>query len=133
MNCFLALCTMIFLHIFADYSLQGILASMKQKDWWYQQDGMSRKYRNDYKAALIAHAFEWSFVVMLPILRYLLDDWYGGQIFFYMLLLFVNTYSHAYIDNLKANHKSINLIADQALHLGQIFVTWVMWLVIGGF
>lgn len=32
-NCFLLL-LMIFLHIVDDYYLQGILASMKQKEWW---------------------------------------------------------------------------------------------------
>lgn len=34
-NCFLLL-LMIFLHIVDDYYLQGILASMKQKEWWHK-------------------------------------------------------------------------------------------------
>ena len=124
---------MIFLHIFVDFHLQGILASMKQKDWWYQQDGMSRKYRNDYKAALIAHAFEWSFCIMLPMFFRLCIEHTGGEIFFYIVLLVVNTYFHAYVDNATANKKQINLIIDQTLHLGQIAVTWLWWLAAGGF
>ena len=34
MNKMFCLLLMIFLHIIDDYKLQGILASMKQKNWW---------------------------------------------------------------------------------------------------
>ena len=30
--------SMIFMHILDDYCLQGILASMKQKEWWRKQE-----------------------------------------------------------------------------------------------
>ena len=133
MNGFLMLMAMIFWHVFADYSLQGILASMKQKDWWFSQENMQRKYRNDYKAVLIAHAFEWAFVVMLPIFCKLCGDHTGWEVLFYLILLSINTYLHAYIDDLKANKKTINLIQDQVFHMGQIFVTWGLWMIIGGF
>ena len=63
---------MIFCHCFADYFLQGILASMKQKRWWAKQapnisEFEKSKYTNDYKAALIAHSIEWTFVVQIPL------------------------------------------------------------------
>lgn len=48
---------MLFLHIFDDYYLQGILASMKQKDWWRKQEGYNEKYKDDYIPALFCHAF----------------------------------------------------------------------------
>ena len=35
---------MIFAHIVDDFYLQGILAKMKQKDWWEKQDGYRRLY-----------------------------------------------------------------------------------------
>ena len=60
---------MLFLHILADYNLQGILASMKQKEWWintYNVNINKTKYRYDYKAALLVHSFIWSFIVCLP-------------------------------------------------------------------
>lgn len=42
-NCFLLL-LMIFLHIVDDYYLQGILASMKQKEWWHKTAPENRIY-----------------------------------------------------------------------------------------
>ena len=64
-NCFLLL-LMIFLHIVDDYYLQGILASMKQKEWWHKA-APEKMYRYDYIVALIMHGFSWAFMIMLPI------------------------------------------------------------------
>ena len=57
---------MIFCHIVDDYKLQGILASMKQKDWWVEQIGFTKLYKYDYIVALLVHSFSWSFMILLP-------------------------------------------------------------------
>ena len=57
---------MIFLHVVDDYYLQGILAQLKQKSWW-EKNAPDPLYKNDYKVALVTHAFSWTFMIMLPI------------------------------------------------------------------
>ena len=68
MNNILLLFTMIFAHIIDDYCLQGILASMKQKAWWKNQEQYNDKYKYDYIIALAMHSFSWAFMIMCPIL-----------------------------------------------------------------
>lgn len=117
------LLAMIFCHIVDDYYLQGILASMKQKSWWWQKyESYSKKYRYDYVMALIEHAFSWTFMVMLPI--FIVSKF---QIGVFMCLVFLaNWIIHAVVDDLKANKKKINLIQDQVIHLVQICVTFIL-------
>ena len=112
---------MIFAHIFDDYYKQGILASMKQKAWW-KENAPDAMYRFDYIAALIAHSFSWSFMIMLPVALV-----YHSSIgpLAYGIALLANMVIHAIVDDLKANRKKINLIVDQSAHLVQIFVTWL--------
>ena len=137
MRALFILIIMLFLHVFADYHLQGVLATLKQKSSWPQkpQDNI---FRFDYKPALIEHAFEWSFVVMLPCL---ISIWHActdlswpniriGAI--YLSLLLLNVILHEACDDLKANDKSINLTADQIFHVVQIFVTWFLWTIMIG-
>ena len=38
----------------------------------------------------------------------------------------VNTLIHYVVDNEKANKGHLNLMADQFIHLSQIFVSWVI-------
>ena len=116
---------MIFAHIVDDFYLQGILAKMKQKDWWEKQDGYRSFYKNDYIAALLAHGFSWSFMIMLPFIIFGFMHW---SILFSICF---NAPLHAYIDHYKANRKEINLIVDQVCHLNQILVTWfmILWVV----
>lgn len=123
---------MIVLHIFADFHLQGILADMKQKSWWEEQeykiikkkkdygDGIEWIYYMDYIPALWLHAFEWSFIICIPLLWFIGFDW---SIF---VALIINTMLHAYIDHLKCNTLQINLIQDQLLHFAQIILTLTM-------
>jgi hypothetical protein len=131
MNYIFILFAMIFLHIVDDYYLQGILAKMKQKQWW-EDNAPDDLYKYDYIPALIAHGFSWSFVTMLPLVIYELfifsipSFWYV-----YTVMLLVNTFLHSYVDTFKANFKVLNLIADQLCHLTQIIVTWVCFMVIG--
>lgn len=113
------LLTMIFMHIIDDYYLQGVLASLKQKKWWEENDN-DEMYKNDYLMALFMHSFSWAFMIMLPYHIYILI--FGGT--FYPLLFLFNLLIHMYIDNAKANRKTINLIQDQTIHLAQIIITW---------
>ena len=111
---------MIFLHIVDDWVLQGKLGSMKQKSWWLNHPEYTDLYKYDYLAALITHAFSWTFMIMLPI-AYILN-W---QISIGFIIAFIfNMSIHAVVDDLKANRKKINLVVDQAIHIVQIVVTF---------
>ena len=44
---YIILITMIFCHIVDDYYSQGILASMKQKEWWIK-NAPDKQYKYDY-------------------------------------------------------------------------------------
>ena len=111
---------MLFNHVLDDYFLQGCFANLKQKDWWkdnYPDD----KYKHDYIMALFMHSLSWSFMIMLPIaVSYSFDV---DSFFFFMF--FINTLCHMFVDDTKANDKSINLIQDQIAHLWQIVWTWL--------
>lgn len=115
------LCAMLFAHIVDDYYLQGILASMKQKEWWQKQSSYKDLYKNDYKIALILHSFSWSFVVMLPLIIF------GKLVPLAFPFLVSNTIIHAFVDNEKANKKSLSLVQDQLAHFIQIFTTWLIY------
>ena len=112
---------MIFCHIVDDYYLQGILASMKQRQWW-KENAPNKMYERDYIVALIAHAFSWSFMISIPLLFICKN---------YLVICFLiifNTVLHAYVDNEKANKHTINLVKDQVCHVVQILGSW--WLCI---
>ena len=89
---------MIFMHVFADFCLQGILANLKQRSWW-EQNCPDEMYKDDYMIALVLHSFSWSFCIQLPILIY---TW-GNINWVYAVMLLVNTFIHELVDNLKAN------------------------------
>ena len=115
----LFLIAMIFCHIVDDYYKQGILASMKQKEWW-QINAPDTMYRYDYLMALFMHSFSWTCSIMMVPTIYILI--LGGE--WYPLLFAGNLLLHMFIDDLKANRKKINLITDQCVHLMQIIWTW---------
>ena len=115
---------MMFFHIVDDYYLQGILASMKQKQWWKKQSNYSDKYENDYIVALFMHSFSWAFMIMLPIaikLKFELDAFFG-------IMLLINTAIHCIVDDAKANKMKINLIVDQGIHISQIYITYILFI-----
>ena len=119
------------MHIIDDYVLQTVLSKLKQRDWWLDQPGMSWFYRNDYKAALLCHAFEWTGSIMiLPIIyTYSYRDQLNyntvGAILVFLFVL--NTIAHYRIDDMKANLKIINLVQDQIAHFIQILFTFSIW------
>ena len=111
---------MIFLHIIDDYCLQGILASMKQRDWW-KENAPAKMYEHDYIIALFTHSFSWTFMVMFPIaccLGFAIDAKF-------VVFFFGNLLIHGLTDHLKANVKVINLCVDQTIHMIQILTTWI--------
>lgn len=124
------LLSMFFLHIVDDFYLQGIFKDLKQKRWW-EEHAPQKIYENDYLVALLEHSFSWSFVIHIPIILFMvskgsiLDSWIP-------LTIFGNMTIHAIIDDLKANKLKINLITDQLLHLIQIILIFILYIIILG-
>ena len=117
----IVLISMIFCHIVDDYYLQGVLAKMKQRQWW-KDNCPDERYKCDFMAALFAHAFSWAFMIQLPLVGYyIIVRHMIPQAVPVMFVL--NVLVHALVDNEKANRKSINLIVDQIVHMIQIIVT----------
>ena len=122
---FLVLLSMIFCHIVDDYYLQGWLASAKQRMWW-KNNAPDKMYEDDYIMALFMHSFSWTFMIMLvPTLLNI-----NNLSILYVLVFGVNLLIHAVVDNAKANLKMLNLIQDQLVHLFQIYVTWLIFVVL---
>lgn len=112
------------LHLFADFTLQGCLASMKQKEWWeklFKNEEEHQKYRNDYKCALYCHSIYWTLVTFAPILFFSEISTETISIIF-----FTNMIVHYMIDDLKANLYRINLCTDQMMHVVQIAITVIL-------
>ena len=112
---------MIFCHIVDDYYLQGWLASAKQKKYW-KENAPDRLYKFDYIWALLMHSFSWAFMIMLP-MAYVMNF---SIPFMFVIVFISNVLIHAFVDDLKANQKKINLIQDQTIHLMQIFFTFMI-------
>ena len=112
---------MIFLHIVDDYYLQGWLASAKQKKYW-QENAPEKLYEYDYLCALLMHSFSWAFMIMLPIAFNANFEIGIG----YIVAFLVNLVIHAFVDDLKANKRKINLWVDQTIHIMQICVTFLI-------
>lgn len=121
---FIILLIMLFLHIVDDYYLQGVLAKMKQKQFW-QENAPDKLYRYDWIIALIEHAFSWTFMIMLPI-TYLTITKGTDYITVYKLVFVFNVVIHTIVDDLKCNKKKINLIIDQVIHVIQVIITWIV-------
>lgn len=128
MKMILILLAMIFCHIVDDYYLQGWLASAKQKSW-REKNAHEKLYRNDYIMALFMHSFSWYFMIMIPIIVYLLISGIGLQEWI-VIPYFLNMAIHCIVDDLKANKRKINLIQDQCIHLIQILATWAAFMIL---
>ena len=118
---------MLLAHIIDDYYLQGWLASAKTKKWW-KKNAPNKLYSKDYIMALFCHSLSWSIMVFLPILIYSLYNQIDLNWFY--LVLPINLIIHAVIDDLKANKFKINLIIDQCIHFMQIFITWLIFVLL---
>lgn len=123
---------MIWCHIIDDYILQTTpLVNMKQKDWWTKITDKDM-YKNDYKAALLCHAFSWSCSIsVIPLVYTIINrdsiPHLEGILFLLVLMFLANLITHYNVDDLKANKKLINLVVDQSIHLGQVLFTFIMW------
>ena len=126
------LLSMVFMHILADFCLQGWLADAKQKSWW-EKNAPEKMYKYDYICALLMHSCFWTFMMMLPaavVMVTMVNDELlaiGVRLVLsekFFVWFVCNTVWHALIDDFKANQKAINLIADQGLHILQILFTW---------
>lgn len=129
----LLLIIMIYCHLIDDYVLQGILAKLKQRNYWVGATGPKyEKYKYDYIVALICHALEWSITISIPILVlfYCNPKIILGIII--IVAIIVNTIIHSIVDHLKANEFMINLVIDQSIHLLQIVVYWLAIIFLGG-
>ena len=111
--------SMFFCHIVDDYYLQGILAQMKQRGWW-EEHAPASLYQNDYKMALVEHAFSWAFMMTLPLLAAGLLTSNVSLLRLALCSYIINTPVHAFIDDMKANQQKINLMIDQSAHCAQI-------------
>lgn len=125
----LILFLMFALHIFADFNLQGIMATLKQRETWKKYPD---KYKNDYKPALLAHSIEWSFIVMIPMWYQTYTGLFKNEVteitklVLYIILFIMNIRVHYIVDDEKANNKTINLAVDQIIHAIQIAITWAI-------
>ncbi len=117
MNFTLIIC-MLFCHIVDDYYLQGRLASAKQKSWW-EKNAPDKLYEHDWIMALVMHSMSWSFMIMLPIL---ISFSFNPPVWFFIIWS-INAVVHFVVDNFKANKRKINLITDQLIHIFQIVIT----------
>ena len=125
---------MLYMHVIDDYVLQNSLARLKQHDWWLQQSNFSKMYANDYKAALLAHAFEWSgSILCIPIIYTLIKHQelnYNVVGLTLIFLFLLNTFIHYKIDDAKANMKIINLVQDQIFHVVQVVFSFCIWVLV---
>ena len=70
------------------------------------------------------HGLSWSFMIMLPIAVAIN---FNVDINFFLMFI-INAVFHAAIDDLKANKYRINLLTDQFTHIGQILVTFILYI-----
>lgn len=112
------------LHIIDDFCLQShSLCNLKQKEFW-EKNYPDEMYETDYITALIMHGFSWSIMIHLPIFAFSSKpDYLIG------FSILINAIIHSLVDNLKANKKKINLNTDQAIHLFQLIVIYVLFIV----
>lgn len=114
---------MMFCHIVDDFYLQGILAKMKQKSWWQEQTN-NKLYEKDWIPALIIHGISWSFMIMLPCNIYFMFH-NPDKIYPFIITFVWNVLIHCIIDHKKCNKFEINLVTDQTMHLFQIVITFI--------
>jgi hypothetical protein len=128
MNKVLLFFIMVWLHIVDDYYLQSILAQMKQKKWWINNEEYKPLYKYDYIVALIAHGFSWSFTVHIPfIVLYFMNSNINQYTLIFSII--IHTFIHTYVDNMKANKRCINLIVDQLIHMIQLIIILIIMMI----
>lgn len=125
----LILFLMLFCHIVDDYYLQGWLASAKQKSWW-EKNAPDKLYKNDYLMALVEHAFSWTFMIHFPLIMIMVITSKCIALPLFLVMFVINWVTHIITDNAKANLLKINLVSDQIIHVLQIILTWIVYMVV---
>lgn len=113
---------MVLLHVIEDFHMQGIMAQMKQREFWREYPEM---YADDWIPVILLHGFEWAMIVSVPCL---LASWFDVSAWFIVTMVAMGLV-HAYVDHLKANRLRITLVQDQAMHIVQIAVILVVYMV----
>lgn len=97
-------------------------------------DWKMSKYGGDYIPVLFLHGFEWAMFIHIPIMvSYILyTNVFLSDMFLTLLCasIILNMLIHVVVDHEKANRMSINLIADQLIHLIQIMATFILFWVV---
>lgn len=85
-------------------------------------------YKYDYIMALAEHAFSWTCSIHIPVLvyAYVFQDF--KSLYVYIIVFLVNWAIHAITDHYKANLHKINLIQDQSIHIVQIIISWLIYI-----
>ena len=107
---FYILLIMLFIHVIDDFHLQGILANMKQINWWKKEiyKGQRDKfnmYRNDWIPCIIWHAFQWSCMIIIPCIVNNFNI--TNKLYFYMVIF-------------------INMIAMRQIQIFSIIRVWLI-------
>lgn len=118
------------LHVIADFNLQGILADLKQKEWW-KNNYPDKKYDCDWMEALIIHSLFWSIFTFIPTYIILIAGQMNGMFdnincdaaSLIITSVVINGFIHGIVDHLKANVRVISLKTDQTIHIWQIILT----------
>ena len=120
------------LHIFSDFTLQGLFGNLKSKWWWMDECNnykgiasgkvMYAKYKYDHIPGLLLHSLYWSMITFLPL-------WWPDTTSDWARLLIVglNMAVHYGVDDWKVNRFRLNLCQDQAIHAVQIILTYGIW------
>lgn len=124
---------MFYMHVIDDYILQGVLAKMKQEQWWRSKLGVNfKKYRYDYIVALFWHSLSWSISISIPAIMYCFYRSNFTPSAVIIIAILANTIIHMIVDHMKANMLMINLLADQIIHMLQVIIYWILLITVGG-
>lgn len=80
--------------------------------------------------ALSEHAFSWTFMIHLPLVVAMVITSKYISITLFLTLFAVNWVVHIITDDTKANKLKINLVQDQLIHICQIFITWLIYILV---
>lgn len=138
LNIIFVLITCLLFHIIEDFHLQGILANLKQKNWWKktylaEMSDPNNIYRCDYIVGLIVHSLEWAMFIHIPIIPTIYTTSLYNRplaVIELIITLTINTVIHAVVDSMKCNRLKLNLVEDQIMHLLQILATILLYSII---
>lgn len=118
---------MLLMHLIADYTIQGCLANLKQRSWWIEEGKKHdmtmqeiAKYKHDYKCGLLCHSLYWTLITFSPIVFFSMCSMPT-----ILTVVIANTAIHYWVDDMKANKRTITLCEDQFYHFVQIVTTAV--------